>query len=151
MRRVNKSAIVAYTPAQMFALVNDIEAYPSFLPWCSNARVIRRHDDHVIAELEMKKGGMRRRFSTRNELAPHEQIRMALVDGPFRELHGEWGFVALGERGCEVRLRVQFEFAGLIVDMALGQFFEYTCRSLVDAFIARARQVYGSSGSPTTA
>ena len=147
MRRVQKSAIVAYSPQQMFDLVNDIETYPEFLPWCSAARVLRDQGDHIVAELEMQKGGMRRRFSTRNQLAPHETIRMALIDGPFRELHGEWAFAALGDTGCEVRLKVQFEFAGLIIDMALGQFFESTCRSLVDAFIARARNVYGS-GAP---
>lgn len=126
----------------MFDLVNNIESYPVFLPWCSDARVVSDDGSQIVAALEMKKGGIRRRFSTRNDLVPHERISMALVDGPFRELHGEWGFAPLGASGCEVKLKVQFEFAGLVIDMALGQFFEQTCRSLIDAFIARAREVY---------
>lgn len=133
----------------MYDLVNDIETYPEFLPWCSDARVLKRDEAAVVAEIEMNKGGMRRRFSTRNQLTPPDRIHVALVNGPFRQLDGEWLFKSLGEQGCEVRLNMQFEFAGLLVDMALGPFFEQTCRSLIDAFVRRARQIYPPAAAPS--
>lgn len=133
----------------MYDLVNDIEAYPQFLPWCSDSRIVSRDDSIVVAEVEMNKGGMRRRFATRNQLTPPDRINVALVDGPFRELNGDWRFVALREAGCEVRLNMQFEFAGMLVDMALGPFFEQTCRSLIDAFVGRARQIYPAAVTPS--
>ncbi len=148
MRRVKKTALVTHTPDEMFALVNDIESYPAFLPWCSDAAIVAASDTEIVARLTMSKGGLRRSFTTRNALTPGQKIAMTLVDGPFRKLDGQWTFKALGSDGCEVGLAIEFEFAGLFIDMALGQFFEQTCRSLVDAFIQRSKTVYADNAGP---
>ena len=143
MRRVNRSALVPYRAQQMFDLVDDVESYPSFLPWCNDATVHHRDDDEVEATLELHKGSVSNRFTTRNTRHRPEAIDISLVGGPFRHLDGGWRFRDLGEEGCKVSLELEFEFESMIVDMMFGSFFEKTCNSLVDAFTRRAESVYG--------
>lgn len=143
MRKVNRSALVPYSAQEMFGLVDDIESYPEFLPWCSQASVDERVGDTVIATLELHKGAMRRRFTTRNTRSEHNAIDIALVGGPFRRLAGGWRFRELGDGGSKVSLELEFAFDSKLVDMAFGPFFEDTCNSLVDAFTRRAVEVYG--------
>ena len=143
MREVTKSALVPYTPAQMFALVNDIERYPQFVPWVDGARELERTQDFVVGRLEMHRAGLRERFTTRNTLVPPHEIHMALVEGPFRALEGRWSFDAIGERGTRVGLWMRFEFSNAMLSLLLSRSFEKNCGELVDAFVARARAVYG--------
>lgn len=128
----------------MFCLVDDIESYPRFLPWCSDASVEERDAQTVVASLELQKGAMSRRFTTRNKLVEHSAIDITLVGGPFRRLEGGWRFHELGEGGCRVSLELEFAFDSKLLDMMFGAFFEQTCNSLVDAFTRRAVEVYGS-------
>lgn len=128
----------------MFALVDDVEKYPEFLPWCHAAEVISRSDDTVEARLELQKGGVRKTFTTRNSKREFETIDLALVDGPFRHLQGGWRFKDLGKDGCKVSLELEFEFSSRLLDRMFGAFFEQTCNALVDAFAKRAVAVYGS-------
>ena len=142
IRRVNRSAIVPYRSQQMFALVDDVESYPQFLPWCTSAAVHSRSDDVLEATLELQKGGMRNQFTTRNTRVPHSAIELELVGGPFRLLDGGWRFKELADQGCKVTLQLDFEFESMMVDMMFGRFFEDTCNSLVDAFTRRAEEVF---------
>jgi ribosome-associated toxin RatA of RatAB toxin-antitoxin module len=128
----------------MFRLVDDVESYPDFLPWCSDAVIEEQENDATVATLELHKSGMTKRFTTRNSRRPYSAIDLALVGGPFRHLAGGWRFRDLGEGGCEVSLDVEFAFDNRLVDMMVGPFFEDTCKSLVDAFVRRAAEVYGS-------
>jgi ribosome-associated toxin RatA of RatAB toxin-antitoxin module len=144
MRRINRSAIVPYSPEQMFALVADVESYPSFLPWCHDARIERQNEDEVEATLEIRRGGIGKNFRTRNTLQPPESITLELVEGPFRSLGGAWTFSALGDGGCKVSLALGFEFESRLTDLLLGAFFEEICNSLVDAFTRRAHEIYGT-------
>ena len=143
MRRVNRSALVPYSAREMFVLVDDVEAYPEFLPWCNDAEVHHRSGDTVEATLELHRGSVSNHFTTRNTRREFESIRIELVGGPFRHLSGGWEFSALGEQGCKVMLNLEFEFDSLLVDMMFGRYFEDTCNSLVDAFTRRAVQVFG--------
>jgi ribosome-associated toxin RatA of RatAB toxin-antitoxin module len=127
----------------MFALVNDIEAYPEFLPWCRRAEIFERVDDELHATIEMSKGGVHKSFSTRNRVQPGKCIEMHLLNGPFQRLDGFWRFDALGEDGCKVSLDMQFEFASKVLSAAVGPVFSQIANSLVDAFQKRAVQVYG--------
>jgi len=132
----------------MFALVADVESYPQFLPGCTSSTVLAREPGAVVASLALAKGPFAARFTTRNTLEPPRRLAMALVDGPFRALDGEWTFTPLGGKeaaatGCRIDLRVRFQFAGTARDLLLGPAFELTLGSLVDAFVARARAVYG--------
>ena len=146
MRKVGRSALVPYSAEEMFRLVDDVRAYPEFLPWCSDASIGQEQGDTMVATLELQKGGLKRRFTTRNIRKPHSAIELALVGGPFRDLSGGWRFRDLGEEGCKVSLELEFAFDSRLVDMMFGPFFEDICNSLVDAFTRRAAEVYGPRG-----
>lgn len=126
----------------MYDLVDDVARYPQFLPWCRAATVVERKPDDVIATLKIHKGALHTRFTTRNRLEPPHAIRLALVDGPFRSLEGEWLFEPIGDKGSRVRLKLRFAFANPLNAWLLEPVFEHTCASLVDAFVRRARSVY---------
>jgi len=143
MRRVNRSALVPFKAEQMFALVDDVAAYPDFLPWCNSAEVHSRTDDIVEATLELQKGKISKTFTTRNSRQKYSSIDLALVGGPFRHLSGGWRFTDLGNAGSKVSLELEFEFDSRLADMMFGAFFEETCNSLVDAFSNRAAAIFG--------
>ena len=142
MTTISKNALVRYTAAEMYALVNDIESYPQFLPWCRSARLLSRQPDEVRATLELARGGIQKSFTTLNRLQPNKMIEIRLVDGPFRRLNGFWRFDDLAEQASKVSLDMDFEFAPLL-DMVLGPVFHPIANSLVDAFHKRAVDVYG--------
>ncbi len=143
MTSISKSALVPYSPAEMFALVDDIEAYPQFLPWCSTARVLERNADEVRATIALSKGGVDKAFTTCNRIQHGKMIEMRLVEGPFRHLEGFWRFDALGNDGCKVSLDMEFEFASRMLGMVVGPVFSQVANSLVDSFQKRAVDVYG--------
>lgn len=143
MPRVERSALVPYSCEQMFNVVLDVEAYPSFLPWCSGARVLEQHDSVQVGELELSRAGMTQRFATLNRLVFPSSITLELVSGPFRKLSGEWRFVALGDAGCKVELTLSFELDGRVMKVALGQLWRMAADRMVDAFCERAGVVYG--------
>ena len=143
MRRVKRSALVPYTAREMFVLVDDVAAYPEFLPWCNSAEVRSLSDDIIEATLELKMGALSKTFTTRNLRRKFESIDLALLGGPFRRLSGGWRFKNLGDDGSKVSLDLEFEFASRLADVMFGSFFEEACNSLVDAFSRRADAVYG--------
>lgn len=142
MQRVKRNAIVSYAADQMFSLVDDIESYPDFMPWCSGARIRDRSEGEVIASLELTRGGVSKWFTTKNLLRRPTSIELQLVGGPFSHLQGSWKFRPLGESGSEVSLDISFEFSSVLMTIMLGGFFEQTCGSLVQAFVDRAHTVY---------
>ena len=139
MREVRRSALVALPPARMFALINDVESYPQFVPGCTRARVLERSGNEIVASLDVQRGPLRASFTTRNELEPDRRVRMSLVEGPFRMLEGEWVLTPIGGDGCKVELVLRFEFSNPVSAAIFEQLFEDTARSLVDAFVGRAR------------
>ncbi len=143
MRELQRSALLPYGATEMYALVNDVRAYPEFLPWCRSAVVHSETERFMEASLELSKGKMSRVFTTRNQLVTGERIEIGLVDGPFRHLEGHWHFDRLDEAASEVRLEMRFEFDSFMGGMLFGTMFEDMARSLVDAFSKRARVVYG--------
>jgi ribosome-associated toxin RatA of RatAB toxin-antitoxin module len=144
MRSVDRSALVPFEAEQMFSLVDDVDAYAEFLPWCTRSEVHSRSGDQVEATIELSKGGISKAFTTRNTVVPGRSIGIELLNGPFRQLSGGWQFRSLGDAGCKVTLALQFEFDSRIVDSIFGAFFEEICNSLVDAFTQRAADVYGN-------
>lgn len=147
MRKVSRSALVPYSAEDMYALVEDVDSYPTFLPWCNDVEVHYREGNVVEATLELHRGKLSKRFRTRNTMHPYDSMELALVGGPFRHLSGGWRFTPLGEAGSKVSLDLEFEFDSRMLDMMIGAFFEDICNSLVDAFTQRAREVYGSGRS----
>ena len=127
----------------MFELVNDVESYPQFLPWCRSGRLLSRDDETLCGEIEVARAGIRQTFSTCNRLYPYERIDLQLREGPFKRLDGSWRFQALRADACKVSLTMEFEFAGRLINAAFGRVFGQIADSLVDAFCKRARELHG--------
>jgi len=144
MRCVRKSVLVPYAPAQMFELVDRVELYPQFLPWCGGTRVLAQAGDTKTARIDIDYHGVRAHFTTDNANHPPDSIVVTLKDGPFRHLHGEWRFKALGEHGCKVEFDLSYEFATNVLDMAIGPVFSHIANTFIDAFVKRAENVYAT-------
>ncbi|WP_428606142.1 type II toxin-antitoxin system RatA family toxin [Sedimenticola sp.] len=138
---VQKSALVAHSAAEMFELINDVESYPQFLPWCKSTKLLSRDEDELCGQLEVSRIGISQTFSTCNRLFPYERIVISLQQGPFKRLHGEWRFTALREDACKVELELDFEFSGKLINSAFGAVFSQIANTLVDAFCKRADEV----------
>ena len=126
----------------MFRLVDDVDTYAEFLPWCSGSRVISRTELDVTASLEISHSGFQKAFTTRNVYGEALQINMHLVEGPFKKLEGIWQFQALGDQGCKIMLDLEFEFKSRLIGMSFGPLFGQMAGSLVDAFTQRASAIY---------
>lgn len=144
---IKRSAVVRHSPQAMFDLVNDVDRYPEFLPWCRSAAVLDEGTGWRRARIEMAKGPLHRSFTTRNELDPGRGIRIRLEDGPFRKLAGDWHFDEFGDGGCRVTLDLEFEFAGVFLQRAFGPLFNQIASTLVDSFCRRAEALHGRRGS----
>ncbi|MEO8006206.1 MAG: type II toxin-antitoxin system RatA family toxin [Betaproteobacteria bacterium] len=142
MALVEKSVLIEYSAAQMYALVDDVPAYPEFLPWCGGAEVLSSEGNTKRAAITIDFRGIKQRFSTENRTDPPNLIEMNLVDGPFRQLDGSWRFKALGESACKIEFRLHYEFSGKILEMLVGPVFHYIANTFVEAFVKRAKQVY---------
>jgi ribosome-associated toxin RatA of RatAB toxin-antitoxin module len=139
MREVKRSALIAEAPARMYQLINDIERYPEFVPYCTAARVSSRKGNEMVATLVIKRGPLNAEITTRNLLDPDKRVLMQFVSGPFRVLEGLWTLTPLGDLGCRVELEMRFEFANRVAGALFEPLFESTAASLVDAFVKRAR------------
>jgi ribosome-associated toxin RatA of RatAB toxin-antitoxin module len=144
MRTVHRSADVPYSAAQMFALVDDVESYPEFLPWCRDASVVQIDSDRKDARLDIGFAGLHKHFTTRNRASPARWIEIGLIEGPFRSLSGRWTFEDLTTGGCRIELLLRFEVSGAPLNFVFATVFEEIVRTQVNAFIARARQLYDS-------
>ena len=143
MNILKRSALVPYSARQMFELVNGIEDYPRFLPWCHSGKIVSCNDEEVIATLEIAWKGVHKTFTTKNRLMPYERMEISLVKGPLQEMSGIWNFIALNEKACKVTLDLEFEFAGGFIDKLFQPVFQHIANSLVDAFCKRAVELYG--------
>ena len=140
MRQVKRSALVSQPPAKLYGLINDIESYPQFLPWCTHARVLSRSSEEIVATVGVRQGPLEGEFTTRNTLIPDRSVRMQLVSGPFRTLEGEWLLSPIEPHGCRVELALRFAFKSRLTGALFDSLFEKTVGSLVDAFVKRARE-----------
>jgi ribosome-associated toxin RatA of RatAB toxin-antitoxin module len=151
MRHVKRSALVGETPERMFELINDVERYPEFVPWCTRSSVVSRDEQGVVARLDVKRGPLQSHFTTRNRLQAPDRLTMELVEGPFRRLNGLWTITPIRapdgkDLGCRVELDMSFEFSNALTAALLEPVFEHTAASLVDAFVTRARNLRVAAG-----
>lgn len=144
MPNISKSALVPYTAAQMFDLVDKVSDYPEFLPWCGGAEELSRNEDEVNASVTISHSGINKAFSTRNRLQKNKMIEMELVNGPFKHLHGFWRFETLSDSACKVSLDLEYEFSSKLLGMAVGPVFNQIANSMVDSFCQRADKIYGN-------
>ncbi|OOE63973.1 MULTISPECIES: SRPBCC family protein [Salinivibrio] len=142
MPQIIRSALVPYSAEQMFALVNDVESYPAFLPGCVSTRLIEHTETTMVASLDVAKAGIKKTFTTKNYLVDNSRIDMTLVDGPFKRLSGGWKFTPLSSDACKIELDLEFEFTNRLVEAAFGRIFSELTSSMVKAFTERAKEIY---------
>ena len=142
MSNVSRNALVPYSAAQMYALVNDIESYPEFVPWCAKSTSKEISVAEKEAALFFSRGAIKTSFTTRNTLFPNERIELQLVDGPFSQLQGVWQFIDIDDQGSRVQLDLDFELSSRMLKIALGSFFSQICDRLVTSFVQHATEVY---------
>lgn len=140
---VQKSALVKFSARQMFDLVDDIESYPQFLPWCSGSRILKRQGNIVEGQIDIAKAGFHKSFTTRNVVDPGGRITISLLDGPFKSLEGFWNFMPLREDASKISLDLEFEIASAFASLAFGPVFNQICNTMVSSFTQRAKTVYG--------
>lgn len=143
MAVVHKSVFLGYSAQQMFALVEKVEDYPQFLPWCGGVDVRERAGEGLVATVGIHYHGVRHAFTTSNENTPFSAIKMTLVDGPFKCLDGLWTFKALRDDACKVDLDLHYEFSSRVLEALIGPVFGMIANSMVDSFCKRAEAVYG--------
>jgi ribosome-associated toxin RatA of RatAB toxin-antitoxin module len=143
MAVVHKSVLLGYSAEQMFALVDNIEDYPQFLPWCGGTQVKQRQGDKVIAVLTINYHGVKQTFSTENTNTPPTSINMVLIEGPFKHLNGTWSFKPLRSDACKIDFELHYEFSSKVLEQLIGPVFTMIANSFVDSFCKRAETVYG--------
>jgi len=140
---VDRSSLVGYSAESMYALVEDIESYPKFLPWCSGTEVTVRDGTRTVATLRISFRGIREQFTTDNANEPGRSIAMQLVSGPFRHLRGYWRFTPLSEHACKIEFRLEYEISSRLLERMIGPVFQHIGNSFMDAFVRRADQMHG--------
>lgn len=143
MAKISRSALVMYSCEQMYNLVNDVEAYPEFIPNCADAKCLSQSQSQMEGALQISKAGMSKWFSTTNQLTKNQSIKLTLKDGPFRHLAGTWTFSELDVDACKVELDIEFEFSSKMIEIAFGGLFNHVITNMVTAFTKRAKQIYG--------
>ena len=143
MNDIRRSALLPYSAERVYALTNDVEAYPQYMDGCVGAEILFADDNTMEARLDLSRAGIRMSFTTRNSLTPPRRIVLSLVDGPFEKLKGEWELLALGDAACKVSLHLRFALSGALVGAATKQLFNSVANNLVDALVKRANQQYG--------
>lgn len=143
MAVVHKSVLLAYSAEQMYALVENCEDYPKFLPWCGGAQVLQREGNEVVASLAINYHGVKQSFVTKNTNTPPTSIDMKLVEGPFKHLHGTWSFKPLRTDACKVEFDLHYEFSSKMLEQLIGPVFGMIANSFVESFCKRAETVYG--------
>lgn len=143
MATVEKSVLIGRSAEQMFDLVEGIEDYPRFLPWCDKTEVGFRDEKKTVATLHINFLGVRSHFTTDNDKAFPRQMNLKLVDGPFRQLEGRWVFVALAENACKIEFRLTYEFSSKMLEKVIGPVFNQIANTFVEAFVKRADEIYG--------
>lgn len=144
MPTVRKSVIVDRPASAMFELVDDVESYPQFLPWCAATEVYERTEHVTVARLDIDYHGLSSHIATRNEKRPPERIALEFVEGPFDRFKGHWRFVELGEEGCRVEFALDYAFSNLAFEAVLGPVFGHIVETLVERFVERAEKTTGA-------
>lgn len=143
MALVEKSVLIERSAQQMFDLVDRVEDYPQFLPWCSQTRLDYRDDRKTVATLHISYLSVKSHFTTENAKEAPLWMNIRLIDGPFRRLDGTWRFKPLTEHACKIEFQLSYEFSSKMFEKVIGPVFSQIANTFVDAFVKRAAQVYG--------
>lgn len=142
MYKINRSALVAFSDQKMFDLINDVENYQEFLPWCGGSKILDETSSTRTGAVTIAFKGVNKTFTTKNTLTPYKQIGMQMVDGPFSTLQGTWAFKKLDDDACKISLDLEFDFSNSLVGVVIGPVFKTIANSMLDSFIKRAESLY---------
>jgi len=142
MPTISRSALVMHNVEQMYSLINDVLAYPQFLPDCNDSKIVSCSENEMTASLLVAKGGVSKWFTTKNTLELNKTIKMDLLDGPFKKLTGSWLLTPLSEEACKISLDLDYEFSNKMFALAFGRVFNHLANNMVQAFTSRAKEVY---------
>lgn len=142
MAQVQKTVLVGHSAAQMYALVDAVEQYPEFLPWCGGVDLLKRDETHTSATLHINYHGVKQNFTTENEKTYPTLMDIKLVDGPFKHLEGVWRFIPLSDEACKIEFQLNYEFANAFLAKLISPVFSHIANTFVDAFVERAEKVY---------
>ena len=140
MHNIHKSAIVLHPAQKMFQLVDSVENYPQFLPWCGSTQIIERDNDKTIASIEINYKGVRQTFTTENTKKQNQEMIIKLIDGPFKSLSGEWIFKNLDKDSCQIELKLEYEFSNVILEKLISPVFNMIANTFIDEFIKEANR-----------
>ena len=140
MHKIHKSAIVLHPAQKMFKLVDSVENYPQFLPWCGSTQIIERDNDKTIASIEINYKGIRQTFTTENTKKQNQEMIIKLIDGPFKSLSGEWMFKNLDKDSCQIELKLEYEFSNVILEKLISPVFNMIANTFIDEFIKEANR-----------
>ena len=143
MAVVEKSVLIEHTAAEMFKLVDDVEHYPAFLPWCGGVDVLERTDTLTVARLHINYQGIKASFATENQKEFPSSMSLRLREGPFQNLDGHWRFIPLGETACKVEFRLHYEFSNKVLEKVVGPVFRHIATTFIDSFVKRAQTING--------
>lgn len=142
MALVEKTVLIEHSAAEMYALVDGVEQYPEFLPWCSRTELRFRDEAKTVATLHIDFLSVKSHFTTENSKVFPSEMIMKLVDGPFRRFDGTWHFKPLGDRACKIEFRLSYEFSSKLFEKIIGPVFSRIANTFIEAFVQRAAQVY---------
>ena len=140
MHNIHKSAIVLHPAQKMFQLVDSVENYPQFLPWCGSTQIIERDNGKTIASIEINYKGIRQTFTTENTKKQNQEMIIKLIDGPFKSLSGEWMFKNLDKDSCQIELKLEYEFSNVILEKLISPVFNMIANTFIDEFIKEANR-----------
>lgn len=141
-KKVERSALVKHSAAQMYELVKDIESYPQFMPGCDGAKILKQEENTVVATLVLSKSGIQQSFTTRNQMQSNEHIHIELEDGPFKVFRGRWDFIELEPGASKVVFQLEYEFSNFLLGVTAGKLIQNVAGDQVDAICKRADLVY---------
>lgn len=142
MKKISRSALLPYSAKKVYDLVNDVDRYAEFLPWCGGSEIKHATETEMQASVTIAKAGLQKTFTTLNKLQDGQRIDMSLIDGPFTDLVGVWEFKALDDDACKILFEVEFEVSNGVLNIAIGPIFEHIASTMVESFCQRAKQVY---------
>ena len=140
MHKVRKNAIVFHSKDKMYRLVDLIENYPNFLPWCGSTKIIERNNNKTIASIEINYKGIKQSFTTENTKKINEKMIIKLINGPFKSLSGEWLFKEMAKDSCQIELKLEYEFSNIILEKLISPLFNMIANTFIDEFIKEANR-----------
>lgn len=143
MAEVRKTVLIERSAEQMFRLVDGVEHYPEFLPWCGGSEVIERTDTLTRARIDINYHGVKAHFATANAKAFPHSMTIRLVEGPFKSLDGTWAFTQLGDMACKIEFNLRYEFSSRLIEKVVGPVFSHIANTFVEAFVKQADRIYG--------